>query len=170
MDRYHNFPYKIKQTTPGTTELCLGSEEAAVERSFNWHGNEIRILPPRSSASPLHPLFVLLGLLLAISGAEAQLWPTFIDHFCTNDTFSANSTYKRNLDTVLSALSSNTSDYVRGFTSVERGSSDRIYGLLLCRGDQSPDSCRACVLDGTQRILQRCPMDKGSTMWYWFFL
>lgn len=126
---------------------------------------------PSSVLFTTTPIFILLSLLITFYGAEAQGGPTYLYHSCSNNTvFARNSTYERNLRTLLSNLSSNSSDYVGGFSNatVGEGSSDRIYGLFLCRGDQSPASCRNCVATATQQILdpQRCPVEKVSTIWY----
>ncbi|PKI32746.1 hypothetical protein CRG98_046859 [Punica granatum] len=45
-------------------------------------------------------------------------------------------------------------------------SPDQVYGLFLCRGDQSQASCRDCIGYATQEILRRCPMEKDSILWY----
>ncbi|XP_031392638.1 cysteine-rich receptor-like protein kinase 10 [Punica granatum] len=118
-------------------------------------------------------LLLLLCLLLNLSyRAEAQDRPTYVFHFCNDSRqtvfYSPNSTYQRNLNTLLSNLSSNASDYVGGFTSATAGQvpPDQVYGLFLCRGDQSQASCRDCVGYATQEILRRCPTEKDSILWY----
>ncbi|KAK4796976.1 hypothetical protein SAY86_029302 [Trapa natans] len=97
-----------------------------------------------------------LLLLLTISGAKAQQLPTILGSIisCTNDLTLAGIDFERNFNAVLFALSSNASesDYANGFSSVARGSSNQVYGFFLCRGDLSHDSCRACVVNGTQQI------------------
>ncbi|OWM83510.1 hypothetical protein CDL15_Pgr012991 [Punica granatum] len=124
----------------------------------------------QSSSSPIIIIFFLLSLLLNLSyRAEAQDEPTYLFHSCSNATvFSPNSTYQRNLNVLLSNLSSNSSDYISGFTSGTAGLAplDRVYGLFLCRGDQSQASCRDCVGYATGDVLRRCPKEKVSTIWY----
>ncbi|KAK4746410.1 hypothetical protein SAY87_012722 [Trapa incisa] len=97
-----------------------------------------------------------LLLLLTISGAKAQQLPTILGSIisCTNDLTLAGTDFEINFNAVLYALSSNASesDYANGFSSVARGSSNQVYGFFLCRGDLSHDSCRACVVNGTQHI------------------
>ncbi|PKI34492.1 hypothetical protein CRG98_045114 [Punica granatum] len=118
----------------------------------------------QSSSSPIIIIFFLLSLLLNLSyRAEAQDEPTYLFHSCSNATvFSPNSTYQRNLNVLLSNLSSNSSDYISGFTSGTAGLAplDRVYGLFLCRGDQSQASCRDCVGYATGDVLRRCPKEK----------
>ncbi|OWM83527.1 hypothetical protein CDL15_Pgr013008 [Punica granatum] len=116
-------------------------------------------------------IVLLLSLLLHISyRAEAQDEPTYLSHFCSNNTvFSPNSTYQRNLDTVLTTLSStNTSNYVSGFanSTAGQGPPDQVYGLFLCRGDQSSSSCQDCITKASQQILQKCPQEKVSVIWF----
>ncbi|XP_031392634.1 cysteine-rich receptor-like protein kinase 10 [Punica granatum] len=124
----------------------------------------------QSSSSPIIIFFFLLCLLLNLSyRAEAQDQPTYLYHVCSNETvFSPNSTYQRNLNALLSNLSSNSSNYISGFTSGTAGQAptDRVYGLFLCRGDQSQASCRDCVGYATGDVLRRCPKEKVSTIWY----
>lgn len=124
-----------------------------------------------SSTITRSSIFFLLCLLLTISyRAQAQDEPSYLYHFCPNETvFSPNSTYQRNLNTVLSNLiSSNASNYVAGFTNAVavQASPDRVYGLFLCRGDQNSGSCQACVNTASQEILQRCPRQRVSIIWY----
>ncbi|KAL3740613.1 hypothetical protein ACJRO7_021828 [Eucalyptus globulus] len=97
--------------------------------------------------------------------------PTYLYHYCTNATlFSPNSTYQSNLNALLSSLSTaaaatNNTD---GFANATAGQSspDRAYGLFLCHADVSASTCSDCVATGTQDILQRCPNQRVSVIWY----
>lgn len=124
-----------------------------------------------SSSTAHSPVFFLFFLLLTISYmSEAQAGPNYLYHICPNNTvFSPNSTYQRNLNATLSTLaSSSTSDYIAGFANATTGqaSPDRAYGLFLCRGDQNLGQCRACVTTASQQILQLCPQQRVSIVWY----
>ncbi|KAK3431897.1 hypothetical protein EUGRSUZ_E03022 [Eucalyptus grandis] len=43
---------------------------------------------------------------------------------------------------------------------------DWAYGLFLCRGDVFTAACSDCVAAGKQDILQRCPNQQVSAIWY----
>ncbi|KAK9084906.1 hypothetical protein Sjap_025317 [Stephania japonica] len=43
---------------------------------------------------------------------------------------------------------------------------DRIYGAFMCRGDVSPQSCKACVDLATSDVITRCPNKKESVIWF----
>ncbi|KAL8545786.1 hypothetical protein ACS0TY_005782 [Phlomoides rotata] len=47
------------------------------------------------------------------------------------------------------------SDYGFHVSSLGLLKQDRAYVLALCRGDQTPDQCRACVEAASHKILQR---------------
>ncbi|PKI32747.1 hypothetical protein CRG98_046860, partial [Punica granatum] len=47
-----------------------------------------------------------------------------------------------------------------------QGTPDRVYGHFLCRGDQTQALCRDCVAYASRDILQKCPEEKVSTVWY----
>ncbi|CAL5410564.1 unnamed protein product [Camellia sinensis] len=94
--------------------------------------------------------------------------PFFIEIWCTNTTtYTPDSTYQSNLDTLLSSLSSNAL-LVNGFDYSKSGSSnpDIAYGLYLCCGDLSTNVCHDCVVTTTQEVVQRCPKSKDVTILY----
>ncbi|KAM3749545.1 hypothetical protein ACB098_05G193900 [Castanea mollissima] len=97
-------------------------------------------------------LFLLSAILMLIVHAIGQ--PTFLSYSCNNinGNFTSNSTYKKNLNQLLSSLYSNTTiDY--GFYNSSYGqNSDQVYGIGLCRGDVMQDVCRSCL--------------KNSSGWY----
>ncbi|XP_062161064.1 cysteine-rich receptor-like protein kinase 10 [Alnus glutinosa] len=107
----------------------------------------------------LSSLFVISLLSLA-SGYEAA--PTYSYHFCSNTTFTANSTYQSNLDLVLSSLSSKATP-VTGFSNA---SASEVSGLFLCRGDVNTTVCQDCVANAAKGILQSCPFQIGAIIWY----
>ncbi|CAB4283560.1 unnamed protein product [Prunus armeniaca] len=75
-----------------------------------------------------------------------------------------NSTYKTNLNTLLSSLSSpsnNGNGY--GFYNLSYGENpDQVYAIGLCRGDVTVDFCRGCLSNATQQITQGCPNQKEA--------
>ncbi|KAF8030665.1 hypothetical protein BT93_E2949 [Corymbia citriodora subsp. variegata] len=110
----------------------------------------------------------LLFFFINFLGTESA--PTYLWNYCNSTLYSTNSTYQSNLKTLLSSLSAaaaaaNNTD---GFANATAGqnSPDRAYGLFLCRGDVSASTCSDCVATGTQDILQKCPNQRVSTIWY----
>ncbi|XP_038710351.1 cysteine-rich receptor-like protein kinase 10 [Tripterygium wilfordii] len=93
--------------------------------------------------------------------------PNYISHECSNTTtFTPNSTYQSNLNLLLSSLDSNSTSN-NGFHNTTTGQTpDIVYGLFLCRGDVSTDVCQDCVTFATQDVVQRCPVEKVTVIWY----
>ncbi|KAF7847322.1 hypothetical protein BT93_L3087 [Corymbia citriodora subsp. variegata] len=90
-------------------------------------------------------------------------------HDCPNTTvFTSNSTYKSNLNTLLSSLSSAATDSINGFANATAGQNppDKAYGLFLCRGDLDATDCSDCVAAAKQKILETCPNQRVSVIWY----
>ncbi|KAI6704375.1 hypothetical protein NL676_007337 [Syzygium grande] len=95
--------------------------------------------------------------------------PAYLFHDCPNTTlFTPNSTYRSNLRILLSSLSSAATGSADGFANAAAGQNppDRAYGLFLCRGDLNSTTCSHCVATGKRDILQRCPNQRVSTIWY----
>ncbi|KAJ7967620.1 Cysteine-rich receptor-kinase-like protein [Quillaja saponaria] len=115
--------------------------------------------------SPVLLLFPSLFLILII---QTTAQPNFPYQFCRNDkgNYTANSTYKANLNTLLSNLTSNTEiDY--GFYNSSYGqNSDEVYAIGLCRGDVKPDDCRSCLNDTIVLLPEVCPNQKEAIAGY----
>ena len=110
-------------------------------------------------------LLVLSSIYMFIAQAIAQ--PNFLYQFCLNNgNYTSNSTYKANLNHLLSSLFSNTEiDY--GFYNSSYGQNpDEVYAIGLCRGDAKPDVCRSCLNDATKLLTQLCPNQKEAIGWY----
>ncbi|TYG48485.1 hypothetical protein ES288_D10G018100v1 [Gossypium darwinii] len=118
------------------------------------------------STVSINLLLLVIALSLLSPAIEAQQ-PTYRFHSCPNTTtFTVNSTYQANRNTVLSSLSSN-STRGDGFYNTTAGRSpDMVYGLFLCRGDLSTSVCQACVTFATTDISQRCPNQTTAVVWY----
>ncbi|XP_019174839.1 PREDICTED: cysteine-rich receptor-like protein kinase 25 isoform X2 [Ipomoea nil] len=91
-------------------------------------------------------------------------------HCVNTTTYTPNSTYRANLDSLLSNLYSNaTRDDNNGFyhTTVAAGASNAtVHGLFLCRGDVSKEDCGRCVGDARKTILENCSDAKTAIIWY----
>ncbi|KAF7120761.1 hypothetical protein RHSIM_Rhsim13G0161700 [Rhododendron simsii] len=85
----------------------------------------------------------------------------------TTGTYAPNSTYEKNLASLLSVLSSN-SNASNGFYNHTVGTStpDGVYGLFLCRGDLTVSACRDCVTYASTDVVQQCPRAKQVMIWY----
>ncbi|KAL3740590.1 hypothetical protein ACJRO7_021810 [Eucalyptus globulus] len=113
-------------------------------------------------------LFFFLNF-LSVYTRRSESAPYYVFHDCQNTTlFTPNSTYGSNLDALLSSLSSTANNSTDGFANATAGQNppDQAYGLFLCRGDVSTATCSDCVATGKQEILQRCPNQRVSVIWY----
>ncbi|GAB4831019.1 hypothetical protein Ancab_005034, partial [Ancistrocladus abbreviatus] len=98
-------------------------------------------------------------------GIFKQGLPTF---FCvdTNGNYTNNSTYKKNLNTLLSSITSNTQiNY--GFYNFSAGRDpDQVNGIGQCRGDASVTSCHSCLNTLATKLIELCPTQKEAIGWY----
>ncbi|KAL7088773.1 hypothetical protein ACP275_13G147600 [Erythranthe tilingii] len=84
-----------------------------------------------------------------------------------NGNYTVNSTYSRNLNTLLSSLSSNIAD--NGFYNASVGRNlDTANALVLCRTDRTLDQCRTCVQNAAVGVLDVCPNQRQAVIWYEF--
>uniref|UniRef100_A0A2P2LBU9 Cysteine-rich receptor-like protein kinase 10 n=1 Tax=Rhizophora mucronata TaxID=61149 RepID=A0A2P2LBU9_RHIMU len=107
--------------------------------------------------------YILLHVLLGVAVSE------YLPHsICENSrgNYTSGSTYRRNLDSVLSSLTADTKiDY--GFYKLSAGQApDRVNAIALCRGDLSVDDCRGCIANATQQILEDCSNQKEANIYY----
>ncbi|KAG6776904.1 hypothetical protein POTOM_016695 [Populus tomentosa] len=113
---------------------------------------------------------ILLSLLTLAIITLAQEHNRYLGHGCQNATTSTlNSTYRANLNLLLSSLASNaTPNNTIGFYNTSLGqNTDRVYGLFICRGDLSSTTvCQSCVTFATKDIVQRCPIGIASIVYY----
>ncbi|KAG5541647.1 hypothetical protein RHGRI_021475 [Rhododendron griersonianum] len=110
-------------------------------------------------------LFLYLILLNIVTLTVSQ--PDFLKYYSISESgnYSTNSTYQRNLETLLSSLPSGTDRY--GFYNASFGEDpDKVYAIVLCRGDVDLDTCRSCINDSTIKLPQLNPIYKGAIGWY----
>ncbi|KAI3873631.1 hypothetical protein MKX03_021684, partial [Papaver bracteatum] len=93
--------------------------------------------------------------------------------FCLGTNYTANSTYRTNLNILLSSLSntftSNDKIPRYGYRNITIGRNpDTVYGSLHCREDIEPSKCSACVQNAAERVMQDsgCPNKKTAIMYY----
>ena len=110
-------------------------------------------------------LLFLSSICMFIAGAIAQ--PNFLYHFCLNNgNYTSNSTYKANLNHLLSSLSSNTEIDYGFYNSSYAQNPNKVYAIGLCRGDVKPDVCHSCLNNATKLLTQLCPNQKEAIVWY----
>lgn len=101
----------------------------------------------------------LLFLFLHIHIVVAQLPNLRFGKCGENGNYTENSTYKNNLNTLLTSLPSKIDNY--GFYNASVGqNSDRASVIVLCRGDVELEECRNCVNNVVQKLAQSCPYQK----------
>uniref|UniRef100_A0A7N0VH96 Uncharacterized protein n=1 Tax=Kalanchoe fedtschenkoi TaxID=63787 RepID=A0A7N0VH96_KALFE len=90
----------------------------------------------------------------------------YLNQKCSGANYTSNSIYQKNLNTLLSFLSSN-NDIDYGFYNFSEGEGiDRVNSIALCRGDISQNSCKRCISYSTTDLPQRCPIQKEAIVWY----
>ncbi|KAI4298625.1 hypothetical protein L6164_032160 [Bauhinia variegata] len=107
---------------------------------------------------------ILFSFLVFLSEAA----PVYNSHYCTDSiTYKQNSTFRANLNLLLSSLSSMAS-LGNSFYRTRSGSDtpDVVNGLFLCRGDISGAACSDCVATAAKEILRRCHVEKEAIIWY----
>ncbi|KAL0865647.1 hypothetical protein Bca101_044765 [Brassica carinata] len=119
------------------------------------------------SSSSFTFVFLFLFSFLTSFRVDAQD-PRYVYHICPNTTtFTRNSTYLANLQTLLSSLSSPAASYSSGFQNATAGQApDRVTGLYLCRGDVTPEVCRSCVAFAVNETFTQCPNEREVTLYY----
>lgn len=82
--------------------------------------------------------------------------------YCSNATFSPNSTYFSNLKSLSSSLSSNASHRL----FYHNASATTVYGDYQCRGDLNATACKHCVAKATTNSSQTyCPFSVEAVIW-----
>ncbi|CAI8606392.1 unnamed protein product [Vicia faba] len=79
--------------------------------------------------------------------------------------YTTNSTYHKNLNTLLTTLTSNT-DINYGFYNFSFGeNNDKVYSIGLCRGDLLPSDCRTCLNGSRENLTTVCPNQREAIFW-----
>ncbi|KAL5839806.1 hypothetical protein ACOSQ4_012414 [Xanthoceras sorbifolium] len=109
-------------------------------------------------------LFFFLLCALAHLTTLTVAQPNFLYHFCSDQlgNYTTNSTYQKNLNTLLSSITSN-SEINYGFYNFSAGqNSDKVNAIALCSGDVNLDACRSCINDSVSELKQSCPNQKEA--------
>ncbi|KAL8267213.1 hypothetical protein R6Q59_004557 [Mikania micrantha] len=92
--------------------------------------------------------------------------PDFRYYVCGDGgNYTRNSTYRRNLDAILSDLPFTNSGL--GFFNLSGGQgNNRVNSAALCQGDMEPDLCRTCLNDSIIKLRKVCPNQKEAVGYY----
>ncbi|KAB1222985.1 Cysteine-rich receptor-like protein kinase 29 [Morella rubra] len=108
-----------------------------------------------------YAIFVLL-----VKPTIAQRDPYVLHRCSAGSNVASNSTYRANVNSLLSSLSSH-NQIDNGFYNFSAGENpNKVNGIALCRGDLSPADCRSCVNMTAFELLFLCPIQKEGIMWY----
>ena len=86
---------------------------------------------------------------------------------CQNEqgNYTANSTYKANLDHLLSTFTTHRQiDY--GFYNLSYGHDREANAIGLCRGDVGPSDCQTCLNNTITLLIENCPTQIETIGWY----
>ncbi|XP_015941665.3 cysteine-rich receptor-like protein kinase 29 [Arachis duranensis] len=99
-------------------------------------------------------------------GTTSQRFFYFCDQNNERGNYTAKSNYARNLNTLLSTLTSNTRIDYGFYNSSYDENKDKVNAIGLCRGDIKPEECRGCLDQAKANITQLCPNRKEAIGWY----
>ncbi|KAK4253208.1 hypothetical protein QN277_010801 [Acacia crassicarpa] len=108
-------------------------------------------------------------ILISLTRASTAQAPNYVGDDCHNKTPQAlTDSYKANLNQLLSWLSTDAATS-KGYNHTSFGTStNAVYGLYDCRGDDAGYFCQFCVSTATREVLQRCPNQLSAVIWYDF--
>ncbi|XP_050288809.1 cysteine-rich receptor-like protein kinase 44 [Quercus robur] len=119
------------------------------------------------STSRLPLFFYAILLVPLVSHSLVLQRDPYVLHDCsTSGNVSSNSTFRANLNTLISNFSSNTQiNY--GFYSFSAGEgTNKVYATGFCRADLTTTDCSTCVNNSARELLKLCPNEKEGIMWY----
>ena len=110
-----------------------------------------------------------LVILFNFPTTKAQESHDYLNQMCSESEIPANSTYEKNLRTLLSSLSSKATAKTFFYdTVVGRNSFDTVYGMFMCRGDVPSQLCGQCVVNAThiRDSEPGCSRSIWDVIWY----
>ncbi|KAH0718082.1 hypothetical protein KY285_014113 [Solanum tuberosum] len=107
----------------------------------------------------IQKVLLFLFLHIQVLNIVAQLPDLRYRSCCKNGNYTENSTYKNNLNTLLTSLSSKIDNYGFYYDSIGQNT-DEVSGIVLCRGDVELKECRSCIHNAAQKLVQLCPTQK----------
>ncbi|XP_050367384.1 cysteine-rich receptor-like protein kinase 10 isoform X2 [Argentina anserina] len=108
-------------------------------------------------------LLLLCSVIISLFCNLAYADPPY--KLCSNTSiYSENSTFAKNLNTLLSSLPSNAS--VSKLYNTSFGNEpDKVFALYMCLDYLDPDSCRVCINMAQEDIANICPNSKEAVVW-----
>ncbi|KAG7944695.1 hypothetical protein I3843_15G116100 [Carya illinoinensis] len=107
-------------------------------------------------------LFLISTIVILTTQVVAQTYKS-----CLNKgNYTSNSTYDKNLNHILSSLSSGARVNYGFFNSSYGNDSDQVHAIGLSRGDSNSDDCRSCLNNAASVLKQNCPVQKEAILWY----
>ena len=92
-------------------------------------------------------LFFYFALIYAV-------FPTAAQYYYDTRNYTRNSTYRTNLETLLTSMSSSNTKIDYEFYNFSIGESpDKVNAIVLCRPDISPKECRSCINESSYKLL-----------------
>lgn len=82
----------------------------------------------------------------------------------TNSSYTPGSQFQNNLKGLLDSLYDRGSNFA--YQTTQGSYPDKVYGLFICRGDLSTDTCQDCIDVGNGKIQSDCQYKKEGTIWY----
>nr|POE83765.1 cysteine-rich receptor-like protein kinase 29 [Quercus suber] len=170
--------YSLAECTPDLSELdcnsCLQRVQSIIPQccdgrqgaKFVTPSCDLRVTIIMSTSRLSLFFFYAILIILVNPTINAQRDPYVLHECSTTGNVTSNSTFRANLNTLISTLSSNTQiDY--GFYNFTEGEgTNKVYATGLCRPDLSLTDCRSCVNMSAHELLQLCPTQKEGVMWY----
>ena len=118
-------------------------------------------------SNPFSLLIVFLSMLSFLSLNSHAADPVQLFQVCANNTFSPNSIYQSNLNSLLSSISSNATQNLEFYnTTSGQNTSEPVYGLYDCRGDVTIQVCRTCVVAAVKEMKNKCSREKIAVIYY----
>ncbi|XP_065617512.1 cysteine-rich receptor-like protein kinase 10 [Quercus suber] len=120
-----------------------------------------------TSFNPFSLPILFFSILSFLSLTSHAADPVHLKTVCGNSTFSSNSLYQTNIKSLLSSISSNTTQNLEFYNAtIGQNTSNPVYGLFNCRGDVTSQVCRDCVVAAVKEITNTCSEEKVAITWY----
>ncbi|XP_075664733.1 cysteine-rich receptor-like protein kinase 25 [Castanea sativa] len=120
-----------------------------------------------TSFNPFSLPILFLSILSFLSLTSHAADPVQLNTVCENSTFSSNSLYQTNIKSLLSSISSNTTQNLDFYNAtIGQNTSNPVYGLFNCRGDVTSQVCRDCVVAAVKEMTNKCLKEKVAITWY----
>jgi hypothetical protein len=111
-------------------------------------------------------IFIFTSQLTTATTDTANKFQYFCDQNNNGGNYTTNSTYHKNLNTLLSTLTSNKEINYGFYNSSYGNNSDKVNAIGLCRGDIKPNDCQNCLKNSTVLLTQHCQNRKEAIGWY----